>query len=143
MQQKRPDMNQIIPNTAKFIQTGLASLAVLMMANLVQALADETVTPIQVHVATTQNMAGKGIPIPELVQVSFLASQPQAVPVLLLANPGMAYVMSQPTRKTQIQVEGLSGICTRLSSQTDRAGVLALPMAATKRCQQPRLVVLY
>lgn len=89
------------------------------------------------------NTAKAQDPTNNLVPVGFVGSVASPTPVLLLADPGMAYIFSVPSQQMQIRIEGQSGICFDQMARTDTAGVIELPIASTRRCQQPRLVVIH
>jgi len=126
----------------QYLQTATACLVLIMAGNLGQALVRHA--PQNTAQNAPQNMTNQPI---RIAAASY--SQPAVIvlehtPVLLLADPGMAYVMSAPSRQLQVRVEGSNtGHCQNHLLQTDAAGVLSLPVAATRSCQQPRLVVLH
>jgi len=75
--------------------------------------------------------------------VAFKPEATPTIPVLLLADPGLAYVLSSPSRHLQITIEGENRICLDQLTATDSSGTLQYPMANTKNCTAPRLVVLH
>ncbi len=80
---------------------------------------------------------------PPLIQASLSSQQAPVVPVLLLADPGRAYVLSAPEQQLQISIESMSGTCFDELKTTDGSGMLELFIANTRRCAEPRLVVFH
>lgn len=77
---------------------------------------------------------------PLVMVANFKVANP-TIPIIFMADPGLAFVISAPLRQLQVSVEGDAGVCLEQLLQTDENGVAEIPIAATRRCVRPRLVV--
>ncbi len=136
-------MTHVLSHISRYLQTAFACLVCVMAINMGAALAQEEV-PAQISSAGS-DMAGQAVLIVEAAyQPASIARQgPDMNPVVLMADPGMAYVFSTPSRQMQLSVEGAAGNCFTQITQTDTTGVIAVPMAQTRRCEAPRLVIIH
>lgn len=114
-----------------------------MAINMGAALAqEETSAPLR---NVGSDMAGQAVLIVEAAYqpASIVRQDLDLNPVVLMADPGLAYVFSTPSRQMQLSVEGTSGNCFSQITQTDTSGLIAMPMAQTRRCEAPRLVIIH
>ncbi|MCF6294042.1 MAG: hypothetical protein L3J04_11680 [Robiginitomaculum sp.] len=66
-----------------------------------------------------------------------------SIPLIFMADPGVAFIISAPSRQLQVRIESDSGVCAGQLLQTDESGVVEIPIAATARCVRPRLVIMH
>jgi len=88
--------------------------------------------------------AAKPAQVPATI-IKVASSKPvnSSIPLIFMADPGVAFIISAPIRQLQVRIEGESGVCAGQLLQTDASGVAEVPIAATARCVRPRLVVLH
>jgi len=135
-------MKHVLSSFFIHLQTACAVFVVILVGNLGGALAagqgaSTGVLPIGSDQA--------GIPVP-IVQAAYRApvTEPRSTgSVWLMADPGRAYVLTTPHAQVQIAVENGTSVCRSAATHSDRSGMVELPIAATRRCAAPRLVVSY
>ncbi|MBL4618219.1 MAG: hypothetical protein JKY46_11035 [Robiginitomaculum sp.] len=66
-----------------------------------------------------------------------------SIPIIFMADPGVAFVMSAPSRQLQLRIESNSGVCSEQLLRTDESGIVEVPIVATARCVSPRLVIMH
>jgi hypothetical protein len=137
-------MIQFRNQALRYLQTLFAALAVIMALNLGGALASAGSDPLPQQVGNRSDQTGKSIPIVEIrFQGALLPETETSIPVLLLAEPGRAFVLSAPNQQMQITIENSHGICQQDLLQTDNSGVIEVPIAGTRNCTRPRLVLIH
>ncbi len=63
-------------------------------------------------------------------------------PVMMLSLPGRGALLSAPGEIATITIESRNGkTCSTYLARTDTAGVLDVPVASTKHCISPRIVI--
>ena len=64
------------------------------------------------------------------------------IPVMMLALPGRGVLLSAPSEIATIVIENKNGVdCGSYLARTDHAGLLEVPVARTRNCPAPRIVV--
>ena len=121
-----------------FFRTLIIITAVLIgigSFRLYAAPTDQTPAPRAYNLNSFENLP--------LIPASLSSQQAPIIPVLLLADPGRAYVLSAPEQQLQISIESVNGTCFDELKTTDGSGMLELFIANTRRCVEPRLVVFH
>lgn len=136
-------MNHIFAKLEQLAQLVSASLVLVLAINLMRAIA----APEAMAEPAAQSYIPPALSAP-LQQVALRPAEMRvdetsALPMLVRAGPGEAHVFAQPQSLVQVQVEAGRHVCARSVGISDETGMLSLPVAATRNCTNPRVVVLH
>ncbi len=130
-------MNQIWSIFVQYLQSISAALVMIMALHLGGALAGTSAA----NDIQNTDQAGMFIPI---VSAAYGASRTiSTIPLVVLAEPGRAFVLSIPNRQIQVRIESGNTACKQTLGQTNSSGLFEIPIAATAHCAAPRLVVMH
>lgn len=136
-------MNHLFTKLEQLAQLVSASLVLILAINLVRAIAEPA--PVAEPAAQTYVPAALPAHVEEVAlrPAEMQSGEMSTQPLLVTATPGQALVFARPQSLVQVQVETGDHLCTSSMTASNADGMVTVPVAATRNCARPRVVVLH